>query len=549
MDPAFPGRCPGHGAQARLPLAAAPGPAPSDGVSKSLKHIGIVSFLTVVSRVLGLIRDQVAAALFGTSVLYSAWLWAFSLPNLFRRLLAEGSLTAAFIPTIQEEIHDRGQEGAYSLLSNVASWLLVASSGIVAVAMVAFSQSRLIEGAEKWHLGADLAVILFPYLCFICLAAAFNAMLNVMHRFTEPALSPIWLNLAMIGSLAGAGLHFAKTPMGELRWLSAGVLLGGFFQMAVPAAVLMAAGWRPRFDLTLSPWVRKIARMMGPGLFGTAIYQINITVSRTLAFHVSDSGTTLLFNSNRLMELPIGVFAIAVSTVVYPLIARHAVENNLAKMGEDFRKGLRLILVINVPAAVGLALLSHPIVRLLYQRGAWTAADSASMATLVALFAIGLPFFSVVNLTVRAFYAVKDTATPVRVAAIDFVVNVVLSLVLMRWLGLAGLVVASTTAIIVQTVLLERALRRKLPGLTLVPLIPSAAKVVAAAAIMAAGLWIGLALVGRSIASTRLGDIVCVFALIPAGIALYGACLWAFRIEGRDDLEAVVARVFRSKRT
>ena len=516
-------------------------------MSKSLKHIGIVSFLTVVSRVLGLIRDQVAAAVFGTSVLYSAWLWAFSLPNLFRRLLAEGSLTAAFIPTIQEEIHGRGRDGAYALLSNVASWLLVTSAGIVALAMLVFSQSRLLGGAEKWHLGADLAVILFPYLCFICLAAAFNAMLNVMHRFTEPALSPIWLNLSMIGSLAGAGLHFAKTPMGELHWLSAGVLLGGFFQMAVPAAVLVRDGWRPRLDLTLSPWVRKIAAMMGPGLFGTAIYQINITVSRTLALHVSDAGTTLLFNSNRLMELPIGVFAIAVSTVVYPLIARHAVENKLDKMGEDFRKGLRLILVINVPAAVGLALLAHPIVRLLYQRGAWTSADSSSMATLVALFAIGLPFFSVVNLTVRAFYAVKDTATPVRIAAIDFVVNVVLSLILMHWMGLAGLVVASTTAIIVQTVLLERALRRKLPGLTLVPLLPSAGKVLLSAGAMAVGLWAGLRIIDLNLASARLADLVCVFGLIPAGVAFYGACLWMLKIEGREDLEAIVAKVFRRK--
>src|SRR5208283_5535303 len=198
----------------------------------------------------------------------------------------------------------------------------------------------------------------------IALAAAFNAALNVMERFTEPALSPIWLNIAMIASLGGAGLHYAHTAMGEIHWLCAGVLVGGFLQMAVPAAVLFSEGWRPRFDLGLSPRVREIALLMTPGIFGTAIYQINFSVSRLLAFKLDDSSATLYFNGNRLMEFPIGVFAIAVSSVIYPLIARHAVQGNAAAMAKDYRKGMRLILIINVPAAIGLILLSHPIVNL-----------------------------------------------------------------------------------------------------------------------------------------------------------------------------------------
>lgn len=512
-------------------------------MSKKLKDIGIVSFLTVVSRVLGLVRDQVGAMIFGGSVFNDAFLTAFALPNLFRRLLGEGALTAAFIPTLQEELRDTGEPGAFSLLNKVVSWLLVITGTLAALAMLVFSQSRLISGQDsKWYLAADLTVIMFPYLAMICLAAAFNATLNVLHRFTEPALSPIWLNVAMIVSLGGAGLHFADTPLGEVRWLCVGVLVGGFFQMTVPAVVLMRAGWRPRFGLELSPRVRQIAALMAPGLFGTAIYQINTFVSRMLAFSLAVSTATLLFYANRLMELPIGVFAIAVSTVVYPLIARHAAAGKFDAMATDFHKGLRLILIINVPAAVGLALLSEPIVRLIYQHGNFTAQNTADMAPLLMLFVIGLPFFSVVNLTVRAFYAVKDTATPVKVAAIDFVVNLGLSLALRQWLGAAGLVIASTTAIVVQTFLLHRALARKLPGLTFAPLLPSLIKI----AIGTAAMGVVVSLGRHGLMSAELGrraDWIAVLGLIPAGVAVYGGLLWILRIEGRDDLAAVLAKV------
>ena len=279
-------------------------------MSKSLKSIGVLSFLTVVSRVLALVRDSLSLAIFGTGWLMSAFTTAFILPNLFRRLLAEGSMTAAFVPTLQEELHANGREGTFGLLSKVASWLLVITGALSLLAMAVFSQSRLIPGHEaKWYVAADLTVILFPYLALISLAAAFSAALNVFQRFFEPALSPIWLNLAMIATLAGAGLHFANTPMGEIHWLCAGVLAGGFLQMAVPAGVLFSMGWRPRFDLGLSPRVREIALLMTPGIFGTAIYQINFSVSRLLAFSLDDSSATYLYTVNRLMEFPIGVFA------------------------------------------------------------------------------------------------------------------------------------------------------------------------------------------------------------------------------------------------
>jgi len=259
-------------------------------VSKNLKNIGVVSFLTVISRMLGLVRDQLSAAIFGASLLNSAFITAFNLPNLFRRLLGEGSLTAAFLPTLQEELHKHGRPGAYALLNKVVSWLVAVTGGLVAVAMVLFAHSRMIGGQEeKWYLAADLTVILFPYLLFICVAAAFNATLNVFEHFTEPALSPIWLNLSMILTLGGAGLSLgADADWGDPLALRRRADRG-FLQMAVPAGVLIKEGWRPRFDFALSPRVYEIAQLMAPGLFGTAIYQINIYVSRLLAFSLNDS--------------------------------------------------------------------------------------------------------------------------------------------------------------------------------------------------------------------------------------------------------------------
>jgi putative peptidoglycan lipid II flippase len=517
-------------------------------VSKKLKHIGVVSLLTAVSRVLALVRDQLGAAIFGASILNSAFLTAFRLPNLFRRLLGEGSLTAAFLPNLQEELHGAGKPGAFALLNKVVSWLVVITGALVVAAMLLFSQSRRWTGQDdKWYLVADLTVILFPYMAFVCTAAALNATLNVFQRFTEPALSPIWLNLAMILSLGGAGLHFASTPMGEMHWLCAGVLVGGFLQMTIPAVVLMREGWRPRFDLRMSPRVREIAALMAPGFFGSAIYQVNIYVAGLLAYAVSDSASTLMFYANRLMELPIGVFAIAVSTVVYPLIAKHAVEKKFTAMADDYRKGIRLILVINVPAAVGLALLSDPIIRVLYQRGNFSAADTHDMAPLLTMFAVGMPFFSIVNLTVRAFYSVKDTRTPVRVAMVDFVVNLGLSLSLMHWLGALGLVLASTTAIIVQTVLLKRALTRKLPEMRFAPLWPSVGKILGATlamGLLVAGGWHwlqGAGLGGRTRDGLALG------VLIPAAVLVYGGLLWLLKIEGREEFSALAARFFVSK--
>lgn len=522
-------------------------------MSKHLKNISVVGFATVLSRVLGLVRESVAAAVFGTSALYSAFTTAFTLPNLFRRLLGEGALTAAFVPTLTRELERHDRAGAFRLVSKVVSWLALVTTGIVTLAMAVLWNADTVvriavgwgvhpDTAHRWMLGADLAVVLFPYMIFVCLAAAFSAACQVLGRFAEPALSPVWLNLAILSAL-GLGASWAWGDAARMRLLCFGVLAGGFLQMAVPAAVLWREGWRPAFDLQADERVREIVRMMGPTVIGSAIYLINISVSRFVGLSLNDAAATVLNLATRLMELPIGVFTIAIATVVFPLIARHAAKEDWAALTADYHKGMRLVLVINIPAAIGLALLSQPIIRLLFQHGAFRASDTALMTPVLVAYAVGLPFISFTSLTLRAFYALRDTATPVRAAALSFAVNIGLSVVLMQWLSTVGLALASTVAVMVQAAFLQSRLTRKLDGFTVVSLLPSLGKIVVGAVLMAAVVWASARGVAALALPTKAADLAVVLGVIPLGAAVYGGALWLLRIEGREDIEQLLAKV------
>ncbi len=529
--------------------------------------MSVVAFSTLLSRLLGLVRDAQGAAFFGISILNSAFYTAFRTPNLFRRFLAEGSLTAAFIPMLHEELKEHGREGAFQLLSKVSSWLLVITAGLVGIGMIGFGFARVLflNHNDKWYLEADLTTFLFPYLIFICLAASFSATLQAMGRFTEQSLSPIFLNLSMIIFLGIFGRFFSQTGLGQMYWLCAGVLFGGFLQAAIPGAVLVREGWRPKLDLTLSPRVREIAVLMIPGLFGSAIYQINIYFSGLLAFSLNDSAASVLFLANRVMEVPIGIFAIAVATVSFHSITKHANNRDYTAMGAAYLKGQRLILTINIPAAVGLVLLSEPIVRLLFQRGAFHASDTAEMVPILAAFAIGMPFFSAVSQMTRTFYAMKDMRTPVKAALASFVANIGLSFVLMHFFSTVGLALASNIAIIVQAVWLQSALGLKLPNLHFSTLVPTLLKIALASLGMGVAVFFGWDLVRalfgdrhmgdlipfvgvvRFLAHIRISDLLAIFGLIPLAVAVYGSLLWALKVEGREDLEAIIAKRFRRK--
>ncbi len=528
-------------------------------MSKNLKNISAVAMATVVSRVLGLVREIVIAAAFGTSALSSAFVSAFTLPNLFRRLLGEGALTAAFVPTLSHELEHRQRAAAFTLVSKVSSWLLLVTVTLVSLAILVCANAapllRLTGGwgleadtVQRLLLGAELAVTLLPYMVFVCLAAVFSAACQVLGRFGEPALSPVWLNLAMIAAL-GLGNTWAWGDAARMNLLCVGVLVGGFLQMAVPAAVLWTEGWRPVFDVRPDKRVREIVRLMGPTVIGSAIYLVNISVSRFIGLSLNDEAASVLNWATRVMELPIGVFTAAIATVVFPLIARHAAKSDWGKLGDDYHKGLRLVLVINVPAAVGLALLSEPIVRLLFQRGQFHAGDTALMTPILAVYALGLPFLSFVTVALRGFYALKDTATPVWAAGLSFVVNLGLSIALMDRLSTVGLALASTLAVLAQAWFLQVRLSRKLPGLGFAPLLPNLGKIIAAAAVMGAVVWGGLRLADGFALAPKVHDVLVIAGLIPLAVAVYGGLLWLLKIEGREELDLILAKLRDGKRT
>ena len=524
-------------------------------MGQALRNIGIVSGMTMASRVLGLVRDMSITATFGATALTSAFLTAFTLPNLFRRLLGEGALTAALVPTLQDETKQRGPAGALELVNEVATWTLLASSLITGLAMLLFAANGWwaprIEATgwfepatvARWVLGAKLGVVLFPYLVTVCLAAVFSAALQTNGRFLEPALNPVWLNLSMLGLLGyGAWTGAAGDRMGRMHWLCAGVLLGGVLQMVVPALTLARLGWRPRFAPARSEGVRRIARLMLPTLFGSAIYLVNTAVSRLLGLSLDDAAVTVLNQSTRLMELPIGVFALAVSTVVFPQIAKHVAEMRLDLLAEDYRKGMRLILLVNVPAAFGLAILAEPITRVLFQRGAFTAADTAIMAPVLGASALALPFLAFVSLTLRAFYAFKDTRTPVRVAFLSFLVNIGASLLLMRWLGVAGLAAGSTLAVVVQAVCLQVKLARRHAGLEFRHLSLHLGKVTLASLLMTvvvAGIWHGWT---RFVGIGGWRDIVGLTAGVAAGVGVFGLVAAGLKVEGLAEALALARK-------
>lgn len=526
-------------------------------MSKNLKNIGLVSLLTMASRVLGLVRESVTAAVFGTGPLISAFFTGLTLPNLFRRLLAEGGMTAAFVPTLNDELHHRQNAGAFTLVNQVVSWLAAVTLGIVGLAMLVFSQGWLIEwvgrtaGADantvsRWLAAARFTVVLFPYLVFVSLAAAFSAALQTLNRFVEPALSPIWLNLAVLALLGVAWQSGSSGETGQVNWLAAGWLLGGFLQMAVPAWALMRQGWTPRMDFTRSPALRAMVALMVPTLFSSSIYLVNMSVSRLIGLSLNDEAVSVLNYAQRLMELPIGVFAIGVATVVFPLISRYAAAGDFDNLAGAYQKGMRLILLVNVPAAVGLLVLALPIIRVLFEHGEFGPASTTRMVPVLAANAIGLPFVSFVSLALRAFYARKDTVIPVRGALLSLFVNVGLSLLLMGRMAEVGLALASSAASAAQAFYLQWHLARKQEALAFRHLAPDLIKIVMAAAAMGLLVDVGWRFWAGAMPVSTVSDLAGLLLFVVLGVASYGAVAWLLRIHGREEVIGLWSK-FRRK--
>ena len=511
-----------------------------------LANISIVAAATFASRILGLVRDVIIFASLGATALNSAFLIAFTIPNLFRRLLGEGALTSALVPIYSEELEKRSREKAYQFLNKVVTRLALLLLFLVLLgSLLALQVIRYPGLAERWYLSAELSVLLLPYLLFVCLAAILGAVLNVLRRFTVAALSQVWINLSMILAIGFFGYFLAGSPRERVLYLCAGVLFGGLVQILIPTIALRQEGWRLRFDLKGSDRLREMIRLFLPGVLGAAILQVNFLISRLIALWLSDEAVAILYLATRLIELPLGMFVIAVTTVSFPDLARDAAKGEVERFSAIFRQSARLVLAITLPAALGLFLLRDPILQLLFQWGAFDRGDVLATTPVLAAYCGGLPFFAFAALSTRGFHALKDMHTPVRLTFINFILNVSLSLLLVRSLGMVGLALANVLAMVVHAVAMHALLSRKVSMLGSSFSFFAVVKIGGATlgmGIFAAIGWMG---VSSQIASLKLASFVAVAFVVPVSALVYFLLLRVMHLEETREIELMVRRLLR----
>ncbi|MBT3312896.1 MAG: murein biosynthesis integral membrane protein MurJ [Desulfobacterales bacterium] len=456
--------------------------------SKLTRAAGIVGGATFLSRIFGYIRDMVMAAFFGAGFFSDAFIAAFRIPNLFRRLFAEGSLTIAFIPVFTEYITEKGRDDAFELARS-ALRLLSIILAITAIAGVLFAPQLMdiiTHGfhPEKLSLTVTLTRIMFPYIFFICLMALCMGILNALNHFASPALAPLLLNISMIAAMYIAS-YISDDDRFRIIGLAVGVLAGGVLQLSFQIPFLVKNGfyfWQKA--KIYHPGLKKIGVLMIPAVFGAAVYQINILVGTFLASLLPGGSITYLYYSDRLVQFPLGVFAISIGTAILPSLSRHAANNDFHALRDTFAYSIRLIFFITLPSMVGLIVLRKPIIALLFQRGAFTAESVIYTADALLYYCAGLWAVSAVRVIVPTFYALKDTKTPVRIGIISIISNIALGIILMKHLSHCGLALATSLASIINFCLLIVALRKKLGSLGWKKIIISTFKSFACSVIM-----------------------------------------------------------------
>jgi len=438
---------------------------------KLLRSTATVGLATIASRILGFLRDVVLARWFGASGETDAFFLAFKIPNFMRRLFAEGSFSLAFVPVLSE-LRERGDRRALKhFIDNVtgalASFLVVLTAiGVLAAPLVLglFAPGWWLEDRPEFALSADMLRITFPYIMLVSLTALAGGILNSFERFLVPALTPILLNLSLIGCAVFLSTHL-EVPVMALAW---GVLLAGILQLLFQVPALMRLGLlpRPRWGWG-DPGVKRVLKLMVPTLIGSSAAQVNLLIDSVIATFLVTGSVSWLYYSDRLLEFPLGVFGVALATVILPNLSRKHAAKSTAAFSDTIDWALRLAMLITLPAAVGLAVLAGPILATLFQYGAFTGEDVAMARISLVAYAVGLPAFIAVKVLAPGYYARQDTATPVRYSLVSMGVNVILNLAFVGglvWWGFsgphAGLAAASSASAILNAALLFRGLRR-----------------------------------------------------------------------------------------
>jgi putative peptidoglycan lipid II flippase len=432
-----------------------------------VRAAAVVGGATLASRILGFLRDLVVAQAFGAGPVTDAFFVAFRIPNLLRRLLAEGALSSAFIPVFTEYLATRSRGDLLRMLRAVSGGLivvlaLVTLAGVIAApAIVRLMAPGFFADPAIGALTVRLTRLMFPYLFFVAIAALAMGVLNAHRRFLTAALSPVALNVGIIGAVLVLVPRLEQPVLG----LAAGVLLGGVGQVLVqlPAlarqGVLVLPTLEPRH-----PAVGRIARLMAPVVVGQSASQLGILVNTVIASFLGGGSVSYLYYADRLVEFPLGVFGIAIATAVLPTLSEQAARRNPEALRETLSFALRLAAFISLPAAVGLFLLRDSMVRVLYQRGAFGPAETAGTAAALGFYALGLVGLATAKIGAQAFFAMGDTRTPVKVAVGAMALNSLLALAFVLPLAHAGLALATSCSASANALALAWLLRRRLPG-------------------------------------------------------------------------------------
>lgn len=413
-----------------------------------IKSASLISVLTIVSRICGYIRDSRIAFLLGAGTAADAYTTAYRIPNLLRRLVGEGAVSAAFIPVFTRYLAADKKQDAWEFANTMLTLITIFLTAFTIVGIV-FSPlivrmfaSGFAETPGKLGLTAALNRIMFPYIFLISMAALAMGILNSFHRFGAPAFAPVLLNLTMIV------FSFLGALFGDVtRTLAVGVVAGGVLQLAAQIPALMATGWRLRFRIDFShPGVQQVTKLIVPVMFGVGIVQINVLVSTQFASYLQEGSVTAIYIADRVMELVLGVYAVALSTVILPLLSRQAALRQMDELKMTLNFASRMILFITLPATVGLIILRREIIEVLFQHGDFDAASTALTAWALPFFAVGLCAFSMVKVIVPAFYALHDTRTPVKVAFIAMFLNIGLNVLFLSPLQDGGPALATSVS-------------------------------------------------------------------------------------------------------
>jgi putative peptidoglycan lipid II flippase len=509
-----------------------------------VKSTSVVALSTLASRVLGLVRDLLFASYFGATGTTDAFWVAFRIPNLFRRLVAEGALTVSFIPVYTDYLVNRGKDEAMEVAVRTFTFLLVIVL-LVTTAGVAFSPVlvKLIGWGFKEStiisLAVDLNRMMFPYLIFVSLVAFSMGYLNSHGHFFAPAFAPVLLN---VGFITGIAL-FSRLFTTPLYGVALGVVAGGVLQVILQVPFLIKKGFKITlvFDLK-HPGIQKIFTLLGPALFGIAVYQINIVMSTILASQLQKGSISWLYYTDRLTEMVLGVFIISIGNVILPGMSRVSAANDFSALKEMYRKALRASLFLALPAAAALISVGAPIISVLFMRNAFSVHDM--MMTNRSLFyaSMGIVPVAMLRVTAPVFYSLKDTRTPVIGAAIAFLLNISLGYLLMHTsLEHGGLSLANVIAVSMQVIFLFIMLEKKIGRLDLHVMVRFIATIAGAAALMVVVIvnissrvdWIEGGLVSR---------ILWLGAIVFSGIGVYGLAAYILRV---DEVHFVVGTIRR----